>query len=56
VRIHEPAMTRLAIRARALSLLERVGLAPDAMDGYPHEFSGGQCQRIGIAPPQEGTV
>jgi oligopeptide/dipeptide ABC transporter ATP-binding protein len=49
VRIHEPAMTRLAVRARALALLERVGLAPDAMDGYPHEFSGGQCQRIGIA-------
>ncbi len=49
VRIHEPAMTPLAIRARALSLLERVGLAADAMDGYPHEFSGGQCQRIGIA-------
>jgi microcin C transport system ATP-binding protein len=32
--------------ARALA---DVGLAPDAMDRYPHEFSGGQRQRIAIA-------
>ena len=30
-------------------LLERVGLARDAMWRYPHAFSGGQRQRIGIA-------
>ena len=28
--------------------LQRVGLAPDAMSRYPHEFSGGQQQRICI--------
>ena len=49
MRVHEPAMTPLAVRARALSRLERVGLGAAALDGYPHEFSGGQCQRIGIA-------
>jgi oligopeptide/dipeptide ABC transporter ATP-binding protein len=30
-------------------MLERVGLNADMLDSYPHEFSGGQCQRIGIA-------
>jgi oligopeptide transport system ATP-binding protein len=30
-------------------MLERVGLSPEVARRYPHEFSGGQCQRIGIA-------
>ncbi len=30
-------------------LLDRVGLSPDAMTRFAHEFSGGQRQRIGIA-------
>jgi len=30
-------------------LLERVGLSPDQAEKYPHELSGGQLQRIGIA-------
>ncbi|MFC1840088.1 ABC transporter ATP-binding protein [Thermodesulfobacteriota bacterium] len=30
-------------------LLEEVGLAPSDMGKYPHEFSGGQLQRIAIA-------
>ncbi|MCU0589904.1 MAG: ATP-binding cassette domain-containing protein [Desulfobacterales bacterium] len=30
-------------------LLGLVGMAPTAVDRYPHEFSGGQRQRIGIA-------
>jgi peptide/nickel transport system ATP-binding protein len=30
-------------------LLERVGLNPDHSTRYPHQFSGGQAQRIGIA-------
>lgn len=30
-------------------LLEMVGINPDYKDRYPHEFSGGQSQRIGIA-------
>lgn len=29
--------------------MERVDLSPDMMDRYPHEFSGGQPQRICIA-------
>jgi oligopeptide/dipeptide ABC transporter ATP-binding protein len=34
---------------RALYLLERVGLDDTAFNRYPHEFSGGQLQRVGIA-------
>ena len=34
---------------RAGALLEKVGLQQEHLDRYPHEFSGGQCQRIGIA-------
>lgn len=38
-------------RARALELMERVGIpnAADKIDSYPHEFSGGQRQRLMIA-------
>ena len=35
--------------ARLESLLAAVNLAPEFLDRYPHEFSGGQAQRIGIA-------
>ncbi|MHA6627234.1 ABC transporter ATP-binding protein [Pseudonocardia sichuanensis] len=34
---------------RIAQLLHRVGLPPDAMTRYPHEFSGGQRQRLTIA-------
>jgi oligopeptide/dipeptide ABC transporter ATP-binding protein len=36
-------------RDRAVQLLELVGLRPEHIDRYPHEFSGGQRQRLGIA-------
>lgn len=38
-------------RTRALELMERVGIpnAADKIDSYPHEFSGGQRQRLMIA-------
>ena len=34
---------------RVTALLERVGLSANIAHRYPHEFSGGQCQRIAIA-------
>jgi len=36
-------------RERVAELLKRVGLDPDYMNRYAHEFSGGQRQRIGVA-------
>jgi oligopeptide transport system ATP-binding protein len=38
-----------ARRQRVLALLERVGLGQEHLYRYPHEFSGGQCQRIAVA-------
>ena len=46
---HEPGLGRGERRARVARMMERVGLLPDHLDRYPHEFSGGQCQRIAIA-------
>jgi peptide/nickel transport system ATP-binding protein/oligopeptide transport system ATP-binding protein len=36
-------------RRRVAEALDLVGISPTAHDRYPHEFSGGQLQRIGIA-------
>jgi len=36
-------------RERVAELLRRVGLDPDYINRYAHEFSGGQRQRIGVA-------
>jgi len=38
-----------ALRERMNFLLRRVGLPADALDRYPHQFSGGQRQRLCIA-------
>lgn len=46
---HRPQMSKSEIRARVRTMLERVGLGAVHLPRYPHEFSGGQCQRIGIA-------
>ncbi len=35
--------------ARGVALLARVGMAADAMDRFPFEFSGGQRQRLALA-------
>ncbi|HEY6332512.1 MAG TPA: oligopeptide/dipeptide ABC transporter ATP-binding protein [Blastocatellia bacterium] len=40
---------RLIARKRVLELLDLVGLPREALGRYPHEFSGGQRQRLGIA-------
>jgi oligopeptide transport system ATP-binding protein len=49
LRIFEPGLTAVERKERVGNMLERVGLASHMIGRYPHEFSGGQCQRIGIA-------
>jgi peptide/nickel transport system ATP-binding protein/oligopeptide transport system ATP-binding protein len=41
--------SRAEQRDRVALLFARVGLRPDQRANYPHEFSGGQRQRLGIA-------
>jgi oligopeptide/dipeptide ABC transporter ATP-binding protein len=52
--VGEPVVTherlsRQEVRARVAALLELVGLRPDMARLFPHEFSGGQRQRLAIA-------
>jgi ABC-type glutathione transport system ATPase component len=49
MRLHGLASDPASARARALDILDRVGLAASTMDCYSHELSGGQRQRVGIA-------
>jgi oligopeptide/dipeptide ABC transporter ATP-binding protein len=49
LRTHGLVKSREDALARVAALLERVGLPKQYLRRYPHEFSGGQCQRIGIA-------
>ena len=42
-------VSKSEVRKRSLELLEVVGLSDYHVDRYPHEFSGGQRQRLGVA-------
>src|SRR5438045_8752755 len=44
-----PSLPKAGRKARVQEMLAKVGLSPHMVNRYPHEFSGGQCQRIGIA-------
>jgi len=44
-----PELGRAERRERVVRTMEAVGLLPEMLNRYPHEFSGGQAQRIGIA-------
>jgi oligopeptide transport system ATP-binding protein len=46
---HEPQLGTNEVKARVADMLAKTGLSPQMINRYPHEFSGGQCQRIGIA-------
>lgn len=49
IRSFQPETKEEAIQKQVAAAMERVGLLPNMMMRYPHEFSGGQCQRISIA-------
>lgn len=44
-----PELSLDEVQQRVIDIMPRVGLRPNMMLRYPHEFSGGQCQRISIA-------
>jgi microcin C transport system ATP-binding protein len=55
LQVHQPALSTAQRRERVVAALSDVGLVDDARHGgdwlqrYPHEFSGGQRQRLAIA-------
>ena len=49
LKVFEPGLSAGARRQKVGDMLQRVGLSSEVSGRYPHEFSGGQCQRIGIA-------
>jgi peptide/nickel transport system ATP-binding protein len=49
LQVHEPALNKLQREAKVREILPRVGLDPNLINRYPHELSGGQNQRVGIA-------
>ena len=46
---HHPEMNRGELQDRARELLKVVGIHPDRLDQYPHQFSGGMRQRAVLA-------
>lgn len=49
LKTHHSELSSNEINKRVRELMAKVGLEPAMINRYPHEFSGGQCQRIGIA-------
>lgn len=45
----QPEMKDDEVKEKVRAIMTKVGLLPNVINRYPHEFSGGQCQRIGIA-------
>ena len=49
LRTFYPGLSKAESESRVKAMMQKVGLLPNQINRYPHEFSGGQCQRIGIA-------
>ena len=49
LKTHYPKTSKADIKSRVEDVMGKVGLLENLINRYPHEFSGGQCQRIGIA-------
>ncbi|MEM6666537.1 MAG: ATP-binding cassette domain-containing protein, partial [Pseudomonadota bacterium] len=47
--LYDPPLERADRRQRVVKAMESVGLSASDVDKYPHEFSGGQRQRLAIA-------
>jgi peptide/nickel transport system ATP-binding protein len=44
-----PHLSRETVRQKVRAMMQRVGLEPGWINRYPHELSGGQSQRVGLA-------
>jgi len=49
LRVHRPDTDRTGRELAARAMMARAGLADELFNRYPHELSGGQNQRVGIA-------
>ena len=49
LKVHYPNLTKNELKYQVQDIMNNVGLLSNQINRYPHEFSGGQCQRIGIA-------
>lgn len=49
LKIHRPELGKAQVLEKVRAMMKLVGLTEHQINRYPHEFSGGQCQRIGIA-------
>lgn len=45
----ETSLSKQSVKDKVKAMMATVGLSPEMINRYPHEFSGGQCQRIGVA-------
>ena len=45
----KPGLSRDSVRAKVRAMMARAGLDPLWINRYPHELSGGQNQRVGLA-------
>ena len=49
LRVFFPELSSADRKRKVQAMMEKVGLLGNQINRYPHEFSGGQCQRVGIA-------
>lgn len=49
IRLHEPGLDAGQVHEKVESLFKMVGIAPERLREYPHQFSGGMKQRVVIA-------
>jgi oligopeptide/dipeptide ABC transporter ATP-binding protein len=49
LQVFRPQLSRAQRQAEAAAMMTKAGLSPELVNRYPHELSGGQNQRVGIA-------
>jgi oligopeptide transport system ATP-binding protein len=49
LKVFHKNLSKKQIEDKVFAIMDKVGLSKSMANRYPHEFSGGQCQRIGIA-------